>query len=72
MSAPLTVDQAAERLGVSRWWVYALIRAGRLKTDRVAWGMREVHRIAEKDLRALKIRKVGRPFGAKAKAVAQG
>jgi excisionase family DNA binding protein len=65
----MTVDQAAERLGVSRWWVYALIRAGRLKTDRVAWGAREVYRIAEKDLKALKIRKVGRPY--KAKAVAR-
>jgi excisionase family DNA binding protein len=57
MSAPLTVQQAADRLGSTRWWVYSLIRQGRLKTTMFG----TAHMIAAKDLDALKIGKVGRP-----------
>ena len=33
--AVLTVDEAAERLRVSRWTLYGLIRSGRLRTVKI-------------------------------------
>jgi len=46
--AVLTVDEAAERLRVSRWTLYGLIRSGRLRTVKI--GRRRLvpaHSIAE-------------------------
>jgi excisionase family DNA binding protein len=57
VSAPLTVQEAATKLGVTRWWIYSLIRAGRLKTTLFG----QAHMIAPADLKALKIGPVGRP-----------
>jgi excisionase family DNA binding protein len=57
MSAPLTVQDVATRLGVTRWWVYSLIRSGRLKATPFGTS----YMITRKDLAALKIGKVGRP-----------
>jgi excisionase family DNA binding protein len=67
MSAPLTVTEAAQRLGATRWWIYKLIRDGRLKTTLFG----TAHMIAEKDLNALKIGPVGRPRVKPVKVVAQ-
>jgi excisionase family DNA binding protein len=64
MSAPLTVGDAAKRLGVSTMRIYGLIRDGRLKTSR--FGV--VHMISEEDLKAVVIGKVGRPRKTAAKA----
>jgi excisionase family DNA binding protein len=35
MSDVLTIDEAADRLRVSRWTVYNLIRAGRLRSVKI-------------------------------------
>lgn len=53
----LTTAQAAARLGVTPWRVYALIRSGRLPASK--WGRDWM--IAEKDLERVKVRKPGRP-----------
>jgi excisionase family DNA binding protein len=67
MSAPLTVGDAAKRLGVSTMRIYGLIRDGRLKTSR--FGV--FHMISEKDLKAVVIGKVGRPRKTATKAAAR-
>jgi excisionase family DNA binding protein len=55
----LTTPQAAERLGISIVRVQQLIRGGRLKATKVGrdW------LIQEQALKAVAVRKPGRPFG---------
>ncbi len=53
----LTTSEAAERLGVTRWRVNALIQAGRLKAEKKG----QIYLIAESDLAAVSERKPGRP-----------
>jgi excisionase family DNA binding protein len=53
----LTTSEAAERLGVTRWRVNALIKAGRLKAEKKG----QIYLIAESDLAAVAERKPGRP-----------
>jgi excisionase family DNA binding protein len=57
MEPLLTTTQAAERLGVSRRRVLAMIRSGRLRAERIGrdW------LIAEADLALVQERKPGRP-----------
>ena len=59
----LTTAQAAARLGVTPWRVYALIRSGRLPA--VKWGRDWM--IDEKALDLVKVRKPGRPKGQSSK-----
>ena len=53
----LTTSEAAEKLGVTRWRVNALIRDGRLKATKVG----QIFLIEEKDLIPVMDRKPGRP-----------
>jgi excisionase family DNA binding protein len=53
----LTTREAAERLGVTRERVYALIKAGRLPAEKFG----PVWMILEDDLELVKDRKPGRP-----------
>lgn len=53
----LTTNQAAEKLGVSRRRVLALIEAGRLPADKFG----DAYMIDEKDLELVRERKIGRP-----------
>lgn len=55
--ALLTTSEAAERLGVTRWRVNALIKAGRLKAEQKG----QIYLIDERDLKAVMVRKPGRP-----------
>lgn len=64
----LTTAQAAERLGVTRWRVNALIKAGRLKAQK----MGQIFLIEEGDLEAVRVRKPGRPKGTKNSPPAAG
>ncbi len=57
MNGLLTTAEAAERLGVTRWRVNALIRDGRLKATRLG----QIFVIEEGDLKAVEHRKPGRP-----------
>lgn len=59
----LTTAEVAERLGVSRARVHALIRAGRLPTVRAG----PMHLIDPADLERVKVRKPGRPWPQKVK-----
>lgn len=59
----LTTDQAAERLGVTRSRVHALIQAGRLPAEKFG----PVYMIKESDLKLVENRKVGRPPTKKSK-----
>ncbi len=58
----LTTQQAADKLGVHRSRVHALIQAGRLPAQKFG----NVYMIREEDLKLVEERKVGRP----AKAIA--
>lgn len=58
----LTTAEAAERLGVTRWRVNALIQAGRLKAEKKG----QIYLIDERDLKAVENRKPGRPATKKA------
>lgn len=60
----LTTAEVAERLGVTRARILALIRAGRLPTVRAG----PLHLIEPADLDLVKVRKSGRPWPAKVKA----
>ena len=60
----LTTAEVAERLGVTRARVLALIRVGRLPTVRAG----PLHLIDPSDLELVKDRKPGRPWPAKVKA----
>jgi excisionase family DNA binding protein len=53
----LTTKDAAKQLGVSKWRVCALIRAGRLKAQRFGWAWQ----ILLEDLEAVRVRRPGRP-----------
>jgi excisionase family DNA binding protein len=53
----LTVKQAAEILKVSRWRVYELISLGRLRAEKLGRDLV----IKEEDLKAVAVRKNGRP-----------
>ena len=53
----LTTHQVAERLGVHRSRVHALIKEGRLPVERFG----SLYMIDEADLNRLEIKKVGRP-----------
>jgi excisionase family DNA binding protein len=53
----LTTSEVAERLGVTRWRVNALIQAGRLKAEKKG----QIYLIDERDLKAVLERKPGRP-----------
>ena len=53
----LTTSEVAERLGVTRWRVNALIRDGRLKAERFG----QIFLIKEEDLQTVLVRKPGRP-----------
>jgi excisionase family DNA binding protein len=57
MASPLTTDQAAESLGVTRSRIIAMINAGRLKASK--FGTQWV--IDQKDLAKVRNRKPGRP-----------
>lgn len=57
MNGLLTTSQAAERLGLTRWRINALIRDGRLKATRLG----QIFVIEEHDLKAVENRKPGRP-----------
>ena len=59
----LTTAEVADRLGVTRARVLALIRAGRLPTVRAG----PLHLIDPEDLEKVAVRKPGRPWLAKAK-----
>ncbi len=52
----LTTSEVAERLGVTRWRINAMIRDNRLKAEKFG----QIYLINEKDLEAVKNRKVGR------------
>lgn len=58
----LTTKQAAERLGVHRSRVHALIKAGRLPAEKFG----NVYVIKESDLKLVEDRKPGRPSTKKA------
>lgn len=58
----LTTSEAAERLGVTRWRVNALIKAGRLKAEKKG----QIYLINERDLKDVEDRKPGRPSKKKA------
>lgn len=60
----LTTTEAADRLGVTRWRVSALINAGRLKAEKKG----QIYLIDERDLQAVMFRKAGRPPKAKAES----
>lgn len=53
----LTTSEAAEKLGVTRWRVNAMIRDKRLKAEKIG----QIFLIRESDLKAVENRKVGRP-----------
>jgi excisionase family DNA binding protein len=53
----LTTSEAADRLGVTRWRVNALIQAGRLKAEKKG----QIYLIDERDLAPVMDRKPGRP-----------
>jgi excisionase family DNA binding protein len=57
MESLLTTGQAAERLGVSERRVRAMIKAGRLPSQRIG----RDHLIREEDLKLVANRKPGRP-----------
>jgi excisionase family DNA binding protein len=59
----LTTAEVADRLGVTRARVHALIRAGRLPTVRAG----PLHLIDAADLERVKVRKPGRPWPKKDK-----
>lgn len=59
--ATLTTSEAAERLGVTRWRVNALITSGRLKAEKKG----QIYLIDERDLKAVMVRTPGRPPKAK-------
>ena len=63
MAIPLTVQQAAAKLGIGRSRVQALIQAGRLPAQKI--GIQYL--IEPADLEKVKVRKPGRPWPAKAK-----
>jgi excisionase family DNA binding protein len=58
----LTTSEVAERLGVTRWRVNALIKAGRLKAEKKG----QIYLVDERDLKDVEDRKPGRPPKAKA------
>lgn len=53
----ITTTQAAEKLGITRWAVIALIKRGSLPAEKFAGSWI----IQEKDLASVQNRKVGRP-----------
>lgn len=53
----LTTSEVAEKLGVTRWRINALIRDGRLEAKRFGG----IWLVREKDLAAVMVRKNGRP-----------
>jgi len=57
MSKLLTTAEVAERLGVTRWRVNALIRDDRLKATK----MGQIFVIDERDLKPVMVRTPGRP-----------
>ena len=63
----LTTAEVAERLGVTRARVLALIRADRLPTVRIG----PLHLINPADLERVKVRKPGRPWPKKPKPAAK-
>ncbi len=62
LMALLTTSEAAERLGVTRWRVSALIQAGRLKAEKKG----QIYLIDESDLKPVMVRTPGRPSTKKA------
>ena len=68
MATPLTVQQAAAKLGIGRSRVQQLIQAGRLPAQKV--GIQYL--IDAADLAKVKERKPGRPPSAKAKPAKRG
>ncbi|MBX3280712.1 MAG: helix-turn-helix domain-containing protein [Acidobacteria bacterium] len=53
----LTTSEVAERLGVTRWRVNALIKSGRLKAEKKG----QIFLVDARDLEAVADRKPGRP-----------
>lgn len=68
MANQLTTQQVAAELGVTKARVHALIRAGRLRAEKI--GIQYL--IAPADLAAVRDRKPGRPRKAKAPAKRTG
>jgi excisionase family DNA binding protein len=62
----LTTSEVAERLGVTRWRVNALIKNGRLNAEKFG----QIYLINEKDLEVVKERKPGRPPKPKGEEIA--
>jgi excisionase family DNA binding protein len=62
MAKLLTTAEAAERLGITKRRVNALIAAGRLKASRIG----QINIINENDLKSVADRKPGKPPKAKA------
>jgi excisionase family DNA binding protein len=54
---PLSVSQAAEKLGVSRWRINQLINDGRLPAQRIG----RAYVVNEADLELVRERRPGRP-----------
>jgi len=57
----LTVEQAAEKLGIGSQRVRDLIRVGRLPAEKIGKGQQGFWLIKEVDLELVKVRKPGRP-----------
>jgi excisionase family DNA binding protein len=53
----LSVSQAAEKLGISRWRINQLINSGRLPAQKVG----RAYVVKESDLKLIEDRKPGRP-----------
>lgn len=64
----LTITQTAERVGLTRQRVHALIKAGRLPAERVG----SVLLIKESNLKLIAVRKSGPPVGNKNASKSKG
>jgi excisionase family DNA binding protein len=54
---PLTTSEVAERLGVTRWRINAMIKSGRLRAEKFG----QIYLVREQDLKSVMERKPGRP-----------
>lgn len=61
MEGFISTQEAAVELGVTVGRVIALIKAGRLRAQRMGTGRRSIYLIAPADLDAVRDRKPGRP-----------
>jgi excisionase family DNA binding protein len=66
MEGFISTQEAAVELGVTVGRVIALIKAGRLRAERMGTGRRSIYLIAPADLETVRDRKPGRPMKLKA------